>query len=530
MKESIITSVLLVTGIVSAGCGGTGPATAGGPPAGVVSTVSLPMESLPSFETGDNIAVPSTEGGAGQAASPGLDTHVSFEAVALDSTCPPKAPVSARCFRVEVPASWTELAGSLISLPVVVVPATGSDVSPDPLVVLAGGPGGSGIDAAAAWSDPHRDVVLYDQRGSGAARPALRCPERNDAWVANLQRDDAFETERAAIVEALSVCRARLEAAGIDLDDYDTEASVRDLDAIRVALGYEEWNLLGGSYGARLALAAMRSTPNMIRSVVLDSVYDVTAGGLAATRAAGDLAFAELVAACGDDAACQSAHPDLAGEIEAVELRYDETPVRLEVDLADGRGSQTFVITGTDMVAGLLQAVNDPVLLPLTPSIIGDLVAGDTSIVELLVRQGVALQDSIAWGMHISMNCADNAGLDPDADSRVIADPGRFELLFTEPLCSEWPVDATSSTFNTPVVSDIPTLVIAGRFDSSTPPAGSEQTARQLGNATFALWPNRGHIVTGDPCANTLLSAFLDQPDVELDLSCVETIPGPAFE
>ena len=274
----------------------------------------------------------------------------------------------------------------------------------------------------------------------------------------------------------------------------------------------------------------MRSTPNMIRSVVLDSVYDVTDGGMAATKAAGDLAVAEVIAACDEDVVCRSTHPDLVRQIGDVALRYEAAPLQLEVDLGDGRGARTFVITGTDMMAGLFDAVNDPVLLPLIPSMIGDLAAGDTSVVELLLRRGVALQDTIAWGMHLSMNCADNAGLDPDAEARVVADPGRFELLFTEPLCSAWPVEATSSTFNEPVRSDIPTLVIAGRFDSRTSPSGSEQAARRLGSATFAVWPNRGHIVTGDPCANTLLSAFLDDPAAQLDLTCVDTIRRPDFQ
>ena len=531
MKRSIITSasLLIVMGF-AAGCGGSDAATTRNPPPLAASTPSVPTESPASFEAGGGETMVASTEGVGPVSSPAADPDRPFEAVVVDTACPSDAPASARCYRIDVPANWAEPAGSLISLPVVVVPATGPLVSPDPLVVLAGGPGGSGIGAAAAWSDPHRDVVLYDQRGSGAAQPALTCPERNEAWVANLQRADAFEEECAAIVEAYAACRARLEASGIDLDDYDTEASVRDLDAIRVALGYEKWNLLGASYGARLALAAMRSTPNMIRSVVLDSVYDVTDGGMAATKAAGDLAVAEVIAACDEDVVCRSTHPDLVRQIGDVALRYEAAPLQLEVDLGDGRGARTFVITGTDMMAGLFDAVNDPVLLPLIPSMIGDLAAGDTSVVELLLRRGVALQDTIAWGMHLSMNCADNAGLDPDAEARVVADPGRFELLFTEPLCSAWPVEATSSTFNEPVRSDIPTLVIAGRFDSRTSPSGSEQAARRLGSATFAVWPNRGHIVTGDPCANTLLSAFLDDPAAQLDLTCVDTIRRPDFQ
>ena len=460
-------------------------------------------------------------------------TAPTSEAEAVKWTCPAGSPAGARCSRVEVPADWSEPGGPTVSLPVVVVPATGLEPRPDPLVVPAGGPGGSSTGVAAQWSDPHRDIVLYDQRGTGAAEPSLACPERNDAWIANLQRDAPFDEERAAIVAAFDACRDRLEAGGVDLDDYDTEANVRDLDAIRTALGYDEWNILGVSYGARLALAAMRSTPQGIRSVVLDSVYDVTSGGLAATQASGERAFAELARACGHDASCGAAHPDLAAEIDAVERRYSSAPVHVDVDLDDGHGPQTFVITGADMVAGLFQAMYDPQLLALLPSIIGNLADGDTSIIGELVRRNVATQDETAWGMNLAVNCADNAGLDADSDTdtdaAAVADPGRFRLLIAVPLCSEWPVEATSGTFNDPVHSDIPALVVAGRFDPITPPGGSRAVADRLEDGTFALWPNRGHGVTGDPCADTVMSAFLDHPTATVDLACVQALPGPRF-
>jgi len=472
-----------------------------------------PGDSRRSMDAGDNVGVASTP----------------FEAVAADQTCPATAPAEARCYRVEVPADWSKPHSSTISLPVVVVPATGPDVRPDPLVVPAGGPGGSMTPVAARWSDPHRDIVLYDQRGTGAAEPLLDCPERNEVWVENLQIDGSFEEERAAIVDALNDCRHRLEMAGIDLDDYDTEANVADLDAIRMALGYDQWNILGISYGARLTMAAMRSTPNGIRSVILDSVDDVTTGGLAATRVSGDRAFAELAAACNESTTCATQHDDLSAEIDAVERRYNAAPVHVQIDLGDGQGPQEFVITGADMMGGLFQAMYDPVLLALLPSIIGDLSAGDTAIVGELVRRSVSARHEIAWGMNLTVNCADHASSDPDEDASAISDPGRFRLLLTVPLCSEWPVEPTSDVFNEPVESDISTLVMAGRFDPITPPSGSEAVAGRLSNATFALWPNRGHVVTGDPCADTIMSAFLENPAALLDLTCVEALTGPRF-
>ena len=154
-----------------------------------------------------------------------------------------------------------------------------------------GGPGFAGLDDIDYFGHvlPFRethDIVTYDQRGTGRATPSLECPERDEVAVATLQAAGEPGDERAAVAAAMLACRDRLVAAGIDLDDYDSEASAADLDDLRRALGYDRWTILGISYGGRLALATMRSFPDGIESVILDSVYDVTYGGLAQTIAA----------------------------------------------------------------------------------------------------------------------------------------------------------------------------------------------------------------------------------------------------
>ena len=333
----------------------------------------------------------------------------------VDWQCPSGDPSGRSCHRLEVPADWSDPRGPTISLPIVVLPATGPSPHGGAIVIPAGGPGFEGLGGSAYWGGSvltvDHDVVLYDQRGTGRAEPLLECPERDKAFVANLQRDESFETERAAILQGLSECRTRLEAEGVDLDDYDTEASVKDLDAIRQALGYESWNLLGSSYGARLSLAAMRSTPEHIRSVILDSVYDVTAGGFGQTTLDAERAFRQLVDGCAADRVCRTAHPDVAATISSVRDRYNASPIIVDVDLGDDAGNRTFVITGEDVMGGLFNALYDSEVIPLLPSILDALAAGDTGVVPELIRRGVPFATAAADGMQLSVDCADNAGL-----------------------------------------------------------------------------------------------------------------------
>ncbi len=506
---------------IAVGCSHTnGPAAPAAPTTGATTTVATTTVATTTVAaTTVEPTLPATT----------LSPDSTFTGVLSPWACPEPAPVGARCHRLEVPANWSDPAGETVSLPIMVIPPTGPDRRPDAIVVPAGGPGGSGLEAAEYWWDPSRDIVLYDQRGTGRAEPSLDCPEFQSAWLANLQRADSFDVERTAIVDAYTACRVRLEAAGVDFDDYDTEANVRDLDAIRAALGYEQWNIWGFSYGARLTLAAMRSTPDSIRSVILDSVYDVTRGILAASRDGGERAFAELAVGCSEQPGCAAKHPDLAAEIAAVDRRYNDDPATVEVDLGDGNGPRTFLVTGDDIMSGLLLALYDATIIPLLPDLIGGLADGDTSILGEFVRRGVAMQAMFAAGMRLSVNCADNAGLDPRIDEDAIDDPGRLALLLTEPLCSEWPVEPTSPDFNVPIESDIPALVMAGRYDPVTPPAGTEAVADRLSNATFGLWPDRGHGVSGEPCSNDISTAFLEDPTASVDLECLAAIDGPAF-
>ena len=449
--------------------------------------------------------------------------------------CPAGTPADAACHRIEVPADWSQPDGATVSLPVAVLPATGTARQPDAIVVPAGGPGLDGLGAAEYYSTSTlraaRDIVLYDQRGTGRAEPSLECPERDAAWEANLQRDAPFAVERAAIVDGLTACRRRLEAAGIDLGDYDTEASVRDLDQIRAALDYDRWNLLGISYGARLTLAAMR--------------IDARAPALghprlrlrrdrwrarARRRPAPSGRSSSWPTGAPQDPTCHAAHPDVAATIDAVRQRYNTTPIQVDVDLERGAGPQHWVITGDDAMAGLFNALYDASLIPALPTILDGLAAGDTAIVPALIRRGVGFATAAADGMQMSVDCADNAGLGEAADVAAIADPGRTRLIVTSVLCSEWPVPATSSTFNEPVVSPVPSLVLAGAYDPHHP-AGRHPGGCDRGCPTprSDLWPNRGHGVTGDPCARQVEAAFLADPAAPVDLGCLAQVPGPAF-
>ncbi|MGD9704012.1 MAG: alpha/beta fold hydrolase [Acidimicrobiia bacterium] len=461
-------------------------------------------------------------------------------AIAVAVPCPEDVEAGIECASVEVPADRVDPAAGSVVLPVAIARATGRNPGRRALVVPAGGPGYAGLGDIAFFGQlPVRethDIVTYDQRGTGRATPSLECPERDEAAIATLQAAGDPADERASVAAAMTACRERLAAAGIDLDDYDSETNAADLDDVREALGYERWTILGISYGARLALASMRSFPDGIESVILDSVYDVTYGGLAQTIDAANRGIDHLAAACAADPSCSSRYPDLATTIASVRERYNATPWEGDVALTDEASPEHFVITGDDIMAGLFQALYDATLVPVLPSILVALDTGDTSIIPVLLVESIPRLNGQADAMALSFDCADNAGLSgvAAADAAVVADTSnRLSTAITTsyvPSCADWGVPPTSGQFNEPVVSPIPALVLAGSFDPITPPAGTEAVASRLERATFALFPAQGHGVTGrGDCQTSIMRAFLADPSAELDTACVAALTGPAW-
>lgn len=452
-----------------------------------------------------------------------------------DRACPPDFPTTARCSTLTVPADHADPAGATIELPVTVLPATGPTFAPDPIVVPAGGPGYPGAGAlrwaGSPWNE-RRDIVLYDQRGTGGALPSLECPAVDAAFVDALQDDLPYAIERDAMTVARIACLTELAAAGVDLANYHSEASAADLAALRAALGYDEWNIMGVSYGARLALASMRAQPKGIRSVILDSVYDVTYGGLADTTAGIEAAIDRFVAGCAADADCAAKYGDLGATIERTRQRYNASPASITVDLGDGAGPQQFVITGNDLIAGLFNALYDSDLIPLLPSVIATLETGDASVLPAFVQRGVAFATDYADAMATAVNCADNAALGRGvADAAVFEDPGTLELIVAQTGLCPPDLTATPGDFNGPVESDIPALVLAGSYDPITPPAETQAVAERLANATFFLVEPGGHGVNSfDDCLIAIGLTFLDDPLAGPGgESCLAGIPPPTF-
>ena len=242
------------------------------------------------------------------------------------SPCRLKGGLQASCGSFEVSEDRKRPEGRRLSLRVAVVPALARAPQPDPLFMLAGGPGQAATEAlpeliTAAFERVHRtrDIVLIDQRGTGHSSP-LKCELIDpDAPLAKRIADPGFPAER------LEAC-----LKGYDADPrlYTTSIAMEDLDEVRRALGYGAIDLWGGSYGTRAALVYLREHGETVRSIILDGVAPPTLRLPLSFAADAQRALDRLFLACAGEEACAKAWPDLPARFQRLLGRLEAAPPR----------------------------------------------------------------------------------------------------------------------------------------------------------------------------------------------------------
>lgn len=420
-----------------------------------------------------------------------------------------------------------------LELAVMVLRARSRTPEPDPVLFLQGGPGGAALSTAelwrvSAWRNT-RDIILLDQRGTGYSRPNLKCPELYQNLFTGLES-----------------CRDRLIRAGTDLRAYNSRENAADVEALRQALGIEAWNLYGVSYGTRLALTVLRDHPEGVRSAVLDSTYPPQVKRFTEFGANFERALNEVFRACAADAECNAAFPDLKRKFSTRISMANGLPF----ELFDG-----FEVSGDDLLSLYFQGMYSEAVIPTLPYSMSKLAEREVGDALLLLSGVVSgaevdaggaprlavyrvLLEALKWfwreveaeGVYFSTECQEDVPFEHYGD--VMAASGSLSAILRHLVettgrdmfdaCRTWRVGRADAVENEAVLSDVPTLVLAGSFDPITPPSWGELAVETLENSFFFEFPNAAHgvFLSGD-CPVKMVQAFLDDPNSEPDSSCI---------
>jgi pimeloyl-ACP methyl ester carboxylesterase len=429
-----------------------------------------------------------------------------------------------------------------IRLQVAIFKSPSATPAPDPIIYLEGGPGSSTLRGLLDQFDIYftpflaqRDLILFDQRGTGYSQPALDCPELTQLALDTLNQDlKPAESERLSD-QAFAACHDRLLTQGVNLAAYNSAESAADLADLRSALGLTSWNLYGTSYGTRLALTEMRDHPQGLRSVVIDSVVPLQVDTFAGDYANTSKAINALFDACAADSACSTAFPNLKQTYADTVQKLNDKPVPVKITLPDmgipGKaGTQAdALLTGDTLTSTVIQALYDTTALGFLPEIISLTAKGDYGPLADLTSRLLTVYKQISYGMNASVQCTEE---EPFTSPAVMATaeasyPEVSRVLGTAngpfALCKAWNVPAAGAVENQPVTSSVPTLVLSGQFDPVTPPAWGKLAAASLSKSYYFEVPAAAHGSSlTEACPRRLVLAFLDTPGAAPDASCLK--------
>ena len=419
-----------------------------------------------------------------------------------------------------------------IKLKLAVLRSSAQVASGDMLAFLAGGPGQAATDSAGLVASvlkpllAHRHVVLLDQRGTGGSN-ALGCKE--SAKTVTPADDSTFDAGklRAAAADCL-----RQLAGRADPRYYTTTIAAQDLEDVRKALGSPPLDLVGVSYGTRMAQQYLRRFPDAVRSVVLDSaVPNSLALGEDFARNLDDALKAQF-ARCTTEPACKKQFGDPDQTLYQLRDALRANPH--EVSFRDPQSYQTVRrMLDEDALASVVRMfAYTPATAALLPLSIDAAAHGDVGplLGQAKLLSG-ELSELMGSGMQYSVICSEDADLLTvrPQDAQTILGTRMVDAL--KAVCTVWPKGARPADFHQPLKTDKPLLLLAGQYDPVTPPRYADEVAKGLPNARVLVFKGQAHGVMAAGCAPQLIQHFVEKLDPKtLDASCLDRLqPTPIF-
>lgn len=451
--------------------------------------------------------------------------QLTFEPCTLSASGVGAASVEAHCTTVTVPENHAEPDGRSIELAVAWVPARDS-AEPDPVFMLAGGPGQAARDAypgaAGAFADirRRRHVILVDQRGTGGSNP-LHCPMAD--WMLDVDAD----ADWAGLArDAASECLERLGEVA-DLRFYTTGDAIDDLDLVRRKLEVGQINLVGISYGTRVAQQYAARYPDHTRALILDGIVpnDLVLGAEHAQNL--EQALEWQFEGCRQSPACMEAIGDPRTVLDRVMAlsRGDAAPLVSYRDAVTHEPREDRLTRG-HVAAVVRMYAYSPATAAILPLSLAEASQGRPEILMAQAQMMAGTMDKmIHHGMQLSVMCAEDVDelsvREEDADSVL----GNDLVVFSQAQCAVWPRGQRDPAFRQPLATGVPALVLSGERDPVTPPRYGDAIVPHLPNARHIVVAGQGHNTVGVGCMPKLTARFLDTLDAaELDAGCLDRL------
>ncbi len=433
---------------------------------------------------------------------------------------------NARWGSLSVPENHDDPQGRHIRIAYVVVQAQDTTSHHFPVIFFAGGPGGNAIDPGLVGflkSHPltaKRDVILFDQRGIGYSSPL---PDMSMASFNILAQNADAEKELELTRAMIADYRQRCETTGIRPEFYNSFQNARDVGMLFEHLGYEKYNLFGGSYGTRLARVVQDLFPPFVNSSVLDSPAPLNTDFLISRLDSYSLALERILEYCAGQADCHAAYPHLQDDYFKALKRLKREP--LEVRFSD---SEVFWVNEQDGIYLLRRLLYQDGSRERAPRLIRAFLEGDVEPVKEVLQYEYALTEGLNLSMLLSVERYEN--FRPENTPAVISAHyanlplipgvlGFFDAFYRAG--QEWHSSVLPVSERDFRPSAIPTLIFANRYDPVTPPEYGHLFMETLSNGQLLILDESGHGTGNLECKDRVITAFMDNPNAPFDTSCL---------
>ncbi len=439
----------------------------------------------------------------------------------------------AECGTLTVPLAWNDPEGGDIEVAVARTAAEGE--SQGSLVVNPGGPGGSGVnflESAPYMVSPEvrtsYDLVGFDPRGVNRSA-GIECLDdaETDEYLA--ATGDPGTEEAGALAEewGTRVAEACEANSGEVLPYLDTYSAARDMDVLRAALGSEQLDYLGYSYGTYLGSSYADLYPERVGRFVLDGAVDpeLSMNEFSAGQAEGfERAIESFLAHCleaGDSCPFRGDEAEAKQQLLSFFESVDETPL--------DTGDPERPLTGALARSAVLVLLYDDSLWEVGREAIAAATRGDGA--ELLniadtssERRFDGTYRTNASFAITAVNCLDHPGV---ADEQWVADEAErlaeefptFGPMLGGDGCAQWPVQPVREPAPISAEGAGPIVVIGTTGDPATPYAWSENLASQLADSVLLTFEGDGHTAYGRSggCIEEQVDAYLLEGTVPED-------------
>lgn len=431
------------------------------------------------------------------------------------------------CGYLEVPEDHDQPDSKKIKIAYVVLKALKKSPNHYPLIFLSGGPGSVSLtsDYLQYWAQSSyrqsRDLIIFDQRGINLSS---ELPNMEFDLFNVLAQDAGIEKERELISSVINDYKRRSLEQHIDLSKYNSFQNAQDVGALMETLGHSKYNLMGVSYGTRLARVVQDMFPQKIHSVVLNSPNPLGEDFLVSRLKSYSLALERIFNYCKEDIKCNASYPHLTETYKTAIKALNDKSLMITLDNRD----MDFYVNAQDAVYLIRRELYGTNSREKVPALIHSFLHREPEKVRDIINSEIDLISHYNSSMWLSVERYE--AFDPKYTAQVIDSiyttlelfPARLGLFTSFYLAGHnWHNSVLPALEKTFKSSAVPTLIFVNQYDPVTPPEHGIIMKKDLSNSQLFIMDEGGHGGGDFICMDRVIQSFMDEPSRELDSSCL---------